>query len=446
MYIEFYQGDVSDGYQNVELDCIPQKYWTLISCRIDIETLSLSYERTSASSEEDMVTLISVDADPEPQSYSVHWVRGVLKPSISPHPSCRTNYRIRSVLGKPNPFVLDRPLNNFGVWEVAVEPQEDRPKWKQIPPAQQMEWHRCPQKAPVHARWFGLQPDDGSEWILKYVLSCHLYDVQTHDILEKLCRPPLSRCLSHVAAYVVTTKGNVLTQGVRAMKGFGGCRHPNTVIRMMNSLRLELMDESSLLTTHPAFLRASKLYIHDDVLCQIFLFDEDILDIKSLYSPESARSAKGGAEFPPDCVLKDINFTKHTHAPPNAKMFQYIALNQSVKWRQCDGKSFAALNALGAFEGLLRGSSATVDDGEDDTDSFLVIAPGSTGAASSHTEELAQLFNVPEMKYFRRFTRMPWVPVLWKCATQHMENWPSMLEWVNLVSKSEMKQMQKQSS
>ena len=68
---------------------------------------------------------------------------------------------------------------------------------------------------------------------------------------------PQHSLFEHVATYMITYDGGVVVQKrmvkpqknrktrVPQYQAFGGCKHPNNIFRMINSLRLELMDESS---------------------------------------------------------------------------------------------------------------------------------------------------------------------------------------------------------
>ena len=78
-------------------------------------------------------------------------------------------------------------------------------------------------------------------------------DTAKHDLAEAMKKS----IASHVATYILTDKGNMVVQEsavkvskkakarVPRFQAFGGCNYPNNIVRMINSLRLELMDESS---------------------------------------------------------------------------------------------------------------------------------------------------------------------------------------------------------
>lgn len=88
--------------------------------------------------------------------------------------------------------------------------------------------------------------------------------------------------LQHVAIYVVTADEHAIVQAsqkkagrrghVDVYKAFGGCKHPNNVFRMINSLRLELLDEGSL--TPDARATWSPLFIYKDVLLQVVCLED----------------------------------------------------------------------------------------------------------------------------------------------------------------------------
>ena len=70
---------------------------------------------------------------------------------------------------------------------------------------------------------------------------------------------------------------------------FGGCNAKRSLIEAMNSLRLELMDESGIVTTSSNYdFSYSPLCILDNVLLQVIVVDG--IDLADLWSPEAART------------------------------------------------------------------------------------------------------------------------------------------------------------
>ena len=107
-------------------------------------------------------------------------------------------------------------------------------------------------------------------------------------------------CLfSHVATYMITTDRQVLVQKCTKKKNkhripqyqaFGGCNSPNNIFRMINSLRLELMDESSFVAEDDQHVVFSPLIVWKNCLVQVLLLDSEALPSLELWSPESVRN------------------------------------------------------------------------------------------------------------------------------------------------------------
>jgi hypothetical protein len=149
-----------------------------------------------------------------------------------------------------------------------------------------------------------------------------------------------NECVHHVAMYVMTENGDLILQISRSkgtVQAFGGCNYPNNVLRMLNSLRLELMDECGLLLNEENMAGLSPLYavqIAPDkaVLIQIALVRDaacravpcsgagatpvapksskltslgivNFADCSLLWSPEKARSCFGPTRVPNDIVF-----------------------------------------------------------------------------------------------------------------------------------------------
>ena len=78
-----------------------------------------------------------------------------------------------------------------------------------------------------------------------------------------------------------------------SITAFGGCRHPNNVLRMLNSLRLELVDEASVILKHTNMAACSPLCILDNALLQVVLVPQSWVDQAALWCPESVREQHG---------------------------------------------------------------------------------------------------------------------------------------------------------
>ena len=126
-----------------------------------------------------------------------------------------------------------------------------------------------------------------------------------HAVLSKLNRDHPEQLvtlkdikfLRHVATYLVdrSTRGVVLWEyKTKKMKNpewsaFGGCEAKRSLIEAINSLRLELMDESGIVTTSSNYdFSYSPLCILDNVLLQVIVVDG--IDMAGLWSPEVART------------------------------------------------------------------------------------------------------------------------------------------------------------
>ena len=117
------------------------------------------------------------------------------------------------------------------------------------------------------------------------------------DHPEQLAKLIDSKFLKHVATYLVdrSTRGVVVWEyQTKKMKNpqwsaFGGCQAKKSLIEAMNSLRLELMDESGIVTTSANYhFRYSPLCILGNVLLQVIAADG--IDTEELWSPEVART------------------------------------------------------------------------------------------------------------------------------------------------------------
>jgi len=113
------------------------------------------------------------------------------------------------------------------------------------------------------------------------------------EALEELMLPHL-RIVKHVAVYVVTTEGQVVVRRKKkkqanSLTAFGGCERPHSVLRMLNSLRLELMDEASMILKYSNMAACSPLCIMGNALLQVVLVPQSWVDQAALWCPESVR-------------------------------------------------------------------------------------------------------------------------------------------------------------
>ena len=117
------------------------------------------------------------------------------------------------------------------------------------------------------------------------------------DHPEQLATLINTKFLRHVATYLIdrSTNGVVLWEcQTKKMKypewrAYGGCYKERSLIEAMNSLRLELMDESGIVATSSNYdFSYSPLCILDNVLLQVIVVDG--IDTEELWSPEVART------------------------------------------------------------------------------------------------------------------------------------------------------------
>jgi hypothetical protein len=113
-----------------------------------------------------------------------------------------------------------------------------------------------------------------------------------------------------VACYVITDAGHMLVQKKQPslfsskthVQSFGGCNYPNHVARMMNSLRLELMDECGLLLSENNLIRSSQMIVSPEgngaTLLQVLLVKDEA--VNNCWSAEEARRVLGEQEVPPE--------------------------------------------------------------------------------------------------------------------------------------------------
>ena len=115
------------------------------------------------------------------------------------------------------------------------------------------------------------------------------------DHPEQLATLIDTKFLRHVATYLIdrSTTGVVLwerkTRKKTEWRAFGGCEAKRSLPEAMNSLRLELMDESGIVTTSSNYnFYYSPLCVLGNVLLQVIVVDG--IDMAGLWSPEVARN------------------------------------------------------------------------------------------------------------------------------------------------------------
>eukprot|EP00760_Papus_ankaliazontas_P028033 PhM_4_TR3492/c0_g1_i2/m.96859 len=273
----------------------------------------------------------------------------------------------------------------------------------------------------------------------------------------------MERVFSHVAAYVVTLQGEIIVQGCRSVQAFGGCRTANSIFRMVNSLRLELMDESSLLTTEAAFVRASPLYCLGDVLVQVFVYDRTKIGDgtkesvrRTLFSPERSRtSCRERGLFSYDIVLraKVFNDTEaqsivRDRVPAAGRHVYTLELStaHAAKWRSCDRTVFDALLSGGHIDAAITGTRECVADADvgliplsprvsvtssactwlREYSQWLTGASGG-GPREASVARVLELVNLhDDLACLRRVVREPWYPLLWTDAAKYLQSFSAL--------------------
>ena len=224
----------------------------------------------------------------------------------------------------------------------------------------------------------------------------------------------------HVGVFVVTTAGRLLVQRIKkGVQAFGGCNYDNSILRMMNSLRLELMDECSLTFGSPGFVRASPLMLlctaKDCTLLQVLLWDDAtiaILKDRVLWSAEHSRKFFQKNTVPHGwCNIDEIPQAVHY---AGQKCLEFRHLNQAESWRthfrKCD---WIALQAVQPWIAALQ--QGPVDDAIQ-----LLVASGTdvaekkTAARLDALRHLQNSFNA--LPRLRSLSVGHWDPLLWKQA------------------------------
>lgn len=137
------------------------------------------------------------------------------------------------------------------------------------------------------------------------------------------------RAAAHAAAYAVTRSGRLLVVESRRglLTAFGGCNCPNAAPRLLNSARLEMMDEGSLVASGPYFVAASPpvFVAATAAIVQVFLFEDAVVEAfgpppavskaasaaRAAKASADSKAAAGGAE--PAAVTSDANAEAAAH-------------------------------------------------------------------------------------------------------------------------------------
>ncbi len=233
--------------------------------------------------------------------------------------------------------------------------------------------------------------------------------------------------LWHVACYVVTDEGRLIVQSRKAIwasvfglsqdqrpnvQSFGGCNFPNSLVRMTNSLRLELMDECGLVLTPENLVRSSPLILYpgepQSVLLQVFLVREAAVPIDSLWSAEQARKSLGTATVPEDAGMWAIVPPEIRKMGACVKMIDFDSAKDAGRWRRCDLESLVSLDPL-----IARLRSEAFES----SDVVLMAAkPGTPENVWRRLQALKRLVNSASFDAFRALTMQPWAPLLWSEA------------------------------
>jgi hypothetical protein len=223
-----------------------------------------------------------------------------------------------------------------------------------------------------------------------------------------------------VACYIITDTGNILLQQfspsllspVTRIQTFGGCDYPNHLARMMNSLRLELMDECGLVLREKNMIRCSPLIVLPDgkqqtTLLQVLLVRDEA--VSECWSAETARRVLGEQRVPPEAGGSenvDEEVRKRGRSVHKVPLSEARSLG---KWRECD------LNSFGLLEKII----SELREGEMKADELVLLdSPGTPEEEWKQLVKLKNIFEMPVMAEFRRVARVPWYPILWNDASR----------------------------
>eukprot|EP00040_Diaphanoeca_grandis_P013192 m.66758 g.66758 ORF g.66758 m.66758 type:complete len:374 (-) comp23721_c0_seq1:78-1199(-) len=287
-----------------------------------------------------------------------------------------------------------------------------------------------------------------------------LVTAMTNELLSnetQLCDLMAISTIHHVATYVVTSQGNVLLQRSRknTHQSLGGCNYPNSLPRMMNSIRLELMDEGSVVLTNDNLIRISPLYALTTtysrkpkvVLLQVALVKHE--SMSDLWSAEKARSRLGEYQVPPQAGIQASEKVKAA-----GRFVHHVPLTDCVegtlKWRECDWDSFVALRNTGVFDRIQDMETPYTDGnklvlldpppkGLNHHHNFMNLAlvqkyftpsEESKSTLKANLENMQSLFNHDTMRALREVSVTPWTPILWR-DTQFLNSFELLKTFVN---------------
>eukprot|EP00039_Didymoeca_costata_P022863 m.5386 g.5386 ORF g.5386 m.5386 type:complete len:279 (+) comp3290_c0_seq2:187-1023(+) len=219
--------------------------------------------------------------------------------------------------------------------------------------------------------------------------------------------------VSHVATYVLTENGEIVFQAKRkGAQAMGGCNYPNCIPRMINSLRLELMDEGGLLLDESTCLAMSPLFLiqgltkNDITLVQVVKIADGVA--KTMWSPEAARNKLGHTHVPDDIVLTCSNGREKYRA---GNIIEKDSLEEAIKirWRSFDGNTLSVLQNAGVFSQMMAPTPWE--------ENKIVVLPTKSGIViSEDLQKLVDCCNHEDLEPLRDIAQRPWTPVLWKDA------------------------------
>ena len=197
---------------------------------------------------------------------------------------------------------------------------------------------------------------------LNETLRTLLLDERARSLLQSLYEDS-HKCTVHCAQYYITDEGDMVAQkrGSRqkTLRAFGGCNWRSSVVRMINSLRLEAMDEGSIILSHDNFISASPLYLlplqdgGGAVLLQVVKIKSEWLRRTTLWCPEAARSKHPGLPVHAGVAAAVQAGVVQDFASPIQVFPMDTALQKS--WRHAD------LLSLQALQPVLAATLAAVD-------------------------------------------------------------------------------------
>ena len=229
--------------------------------------------------------------------------------------------------------------------------------------------------------------------------------------------------LEHVATYVVVLENDTLLCNVlpktkkkqEERATFGGCNHANNLPRMINSLRLELMDEAALVILEGD----EDAYFHDlcvvgDCLVQVVVLKE--LPATGLFCPEKARQ---NDEF---CKMMDNLHEARTAQPTlvaaAAKEFAVTECPlvdvkpEERKFRECDWITWTALESGGHIANAMQAAQTYFDTGvhQQGQAQLFCHEPGPFVRCRD------ELMRLPGFVALLEAAKSPWSPLLWSEA------------------------------